>query len=339
MKKFVAIIIVVIIMLTLCSCVTTDTDINNYDNDIKKYQASSFMPDLDDIGDYKNISYFSKKVEAIFPDYSMQLIVKYDEETFLKEKERLETAYTYLDKPQKSDWYDTDYTMPVSEFSVAGFDFKIAVFEDTDYPKNFGMVGVSDKTQEIAYLWAYCPDLDLICTVNDDAEKEMLEFINYLFSLKLGNSNLTVDVSENGQKENDNADSNNEVNDMQLLDFLKENITNQNTTDEIIDVFKQMCKTPIEEDLLLLEYGVYDFDEEDLFYFDLVRQYPDGDGEYYQLRISLMFAPDKQNRKLNDTLWSDDTDEDFFDYIRKSSGYDYAKNHSFKSIDIRIDQT
>lgn len=152
-------------------------------------------------------------------------------------------------------------------------------------------------------------------------------------------NNLTVDVSENGQEENDNTDLNNEVKGMQLLDFLKENITNQNTTDEIIDVFKQMCKTPIEEDLLLLEYGVYDFDEEDLFYFDLVRQYPDGDGEYYQLRVSLMFAPDKQNRKLNDTLWSDDTDEDFFDYIRKSSGYDYAKNHSFKSIDIRIDRT
>lgn len=148
-----------------------------------------------------------------------------------------------------------------------------------------------------------------------------------------------VAVSENEEESSNNTSLKNGVNDMQLLDFLKENITNQNTTDEIIDVFKQMCKTPIEEDLLLLEYGVYDFDEEDLFYFDLVRQYPDGDGEYYQLRISLMFAPDKQNRKLNDTLWSDDTDEDFFDYIRKSSGYDYAKNHSFKSIDIRIDQT
>lgn len=182
----------------------------------------------------------------------------------------------------------------------------------------------------------YC-DLDLI-SKNKIYNKDFKKGKKYTISYET-NSNLIVAVSENDQEETNNTNLNNEVNGMQLLDFLKQNITNQNTTDEIIDVFKQMCKTPIEEDLLLLEYGVYDFDSEDLFYFDLVRQYPDGEGEYYQLRVSLMFAPDKENRKLNDTLWSDDTDEDFFDYIRKSSGYNYAKNHSFKSIDIRIDQT
>ena len=329
MKRIVALIMVIMISLTLCSCEKTSTDISTYYNDIKNYCADSFMPNLDDLGEYKDVKYFIRKDESIFPDYSMQLIVEYDKETFLKEKERFATAYTYLDKPQLD---GNDYTMPVTEFSLSGFDFKVAVFEDTTYPKNFGMVGVSDESQQIAYLWAYCPDLDLICTVHDNIEKEMLEFIDYLFSLDMGNSNLRVDVSTNVQEDN-------KVNDMQLLDFLKQNTTPQNTTDEIIDVFEQMCKTPIEEDLLLLEYGVYDFDGEDLFYFDLVRQYPDGEGEYYQLRVSLTFAPDKQNRKLNDTLWSDDTDEDFFDYIRKSSGYDYAKNNSFKSIDIRIDGT
>lgn len=130
-----------------------------------------------------------------------------------------------------------------------------------------------------------------------------------------------------------------EVSGMSLLNFLKKNISNDNTVDEIINVFEEMCKTPIEEDLLLTEYGVYDFTGEELFYFDLVRQYPDGEGEYYQLRVSLMFSPDEVNRELQDTLWSDDTNENFFEYIRKSSGYDYAKNHTIKSIDIRIDQT
>ena len=100
-----------------------------------------------------------------------------------------------------------------------------------------------------------------------------------------------------------------------------------------------MCKTPIEQDLLLNEYGVYDFTGEDFFYYDLVRQYPDGEDEYYQLRVSIVFSPDEENRGLEDTLWSDDTDDNFFDYIRKSDGYDYAKNHKLMSIDIRIDQT
>ena len=130
-----------------------------------------------------------------------------------------------------------------------------------------------------------------------------------------------------------------EVDEMALLEFLNNNISSDNTIDEIINVFEEMCKTPIEDDLLLLEYGTYNFTGEKLFYFDLVRQYPDGDGEYYQLRVSVTFSPDKENRKLNDTFWSDDTEENFFDYIRKSSGYNYAKVNQNKSVEIRIDQT
>lgn len=126
---------------------------------------------------------------------------------------------------------------------------------------------------------------------------------------------------------------------MELLEYLKNNISTSNSLDEIINIFEEMCKTPIEEDLLLNEYGVYDFTGEDLFYYDLVRQYPDGEDEYYQLRVSIMFFPDEENRYLEDTLWSDNTDENFFDYICKSDGYRYAKKHKLKSIDIRIDQT
>ena len=126
---------------------------------------------------------------------------------------------------------------------------------------------------------------------------------------------------------------------MEMLEFLKNNISTEQTLDEIINTFEEMCKTPIEEDLLLSEYGVYDFTGEDLFYYDLVRQYPDGEDEYFQLRVSIMFSPDEENRFLQDTLWSDDSDENFFDYIKKSDGYAYAKVHEFKSIDIRIDQT
>jgi hypothetical protein len=70
-----------------------------------------------------------------------------------------------------------------------------------------------------------------------------------------------------------------EVDEMALLEFLNNNISSDNTIDEIINVFEEMCKTPIEDDLLLLEYGTYNFTGEKLFYFDLVRQYPDGDGE------------------------------------------------------------
>ena len=131
----------------------------------------------------------------------------------------------------------------------------------------------------------------------------------------------------------------NEEDEMDFLEFLNERISADNTVDEIMAVFEEMCKTPIKDELLLLEYGVYNYTGQELFYFDMVRQYPDGEGEYYQLRVSLAFLPDNENCKLNDTLWSDDTTENFFDYARRSSGYQYAKNKQIHAIDIRIDQT
>ncbi len=184
MKKFIAIISVMIVMLMLSSCVEANNEINNYVTDVKKYKASSFMPNLEAIGDYKKIEYFSRKDSTIFSEYSMQLVAKYEEEMFFKEKERLKSAYAYLDEPQKTDWDDTNYTIPVEEFSAAGFNFKIAVFDKTVYPKNFGMVGVSDDKFEIAYLWIYAPDLDYICRVDEDRNDKMLEFIEYHFSLE-----------------------------------------------------------------------------------------------------------------------------------------------------------
>ena len=168
MKKIIAMIAITVIALTLCSCVKTDNNIDNYSDDIKAYEASSFMPGLDNIGKYNDVEYFSRKDESIFPEYSMQLVVKYNEEEFLKEKEILNTAYTYLESPQKADFDDTAFTIPIEEFSAYGYDFKITKFEDTVYPKNFGMVGISDEKFEIAYLWIYSPDLDYICEVNDD---------------------------------------------------------------------------------------------------------------------------------------------------------------------------
>lgn len=142
------------------------------------------MPSLDNIGEYNDVEYFSRKDEAIFPAYSMQLVVKYDEVSFLAEKGRLETAYTYLEEPQKADFDDTVYTIPIEKFSCAGFDFKIAKFEDTVYPKNFGMVGISEEKFEIEYMWIYSPDLDYICETNSNEIKEMNEFLEYHFSLK-----------------------------------------------------------------------------------------------------------------------------------------------------------
>lgn len=184
MRKMLLILLAIILAFVCCSCVKTDNNIENYAKDVEKYQADLFMPNLAEIGEYNVVEYFSRKDETIFPEYSMQLVVKYDEDIYLKEKERLKTAYTYLDKAQEADGNKDVYTIPVEEFSYAGFSFKVATFEDTVYPKNFGMIGVSDEKFEIAYLWIYAPDLDSICEKEDNEIQAMNEFIEYYFSLE-----------------------------------------------------------------------------------------------------------------------------------------------------------
>ena len=160
-----------------------DDDIDNYHANIKEYEADLFMPNLDEIDDYLEIDYLCEKSTAFFPSCSMQLIIKYDAQTFLKEKARLETAYTYINEPQTG-YGDDEYTIPVESFSAFGFDFKIAKFDNTVYPKNFGMVGISETNHEIAYLWLYFPDLDIICTAKEDRNEEILHFIKEHFSLE-----------------------------------------------------------------------------------------------------------------------------------------------------------
>lgn len=182
MKKILTITLAIIMALTLCACVKTDDDIANYPNHVEEYQAGLFIPDLESIGECQSVEYFCRKDIGLFPAYSMQLVVKYDEDVFTAEKERLESAYTYLDEVIKLE--DRSYRIPIVEFPCAGFDFKIAKFEDTDYPKNFGMVGVSDEKQEIAYLWFYSQDLDIICEADENELKGMNEFLEEYFSLK-----------------------------------------------------------------------------------------------------------------------------------------------------------
>lgn len=183
MKKVFLFILALVNVLYLPSCVITDNDIDNYYDDVKNYYAGSFMPDLKTMSGYTEAEYYSRKDNNIFPEYSLQLIVRYEEDNFIKEKERLEDAYMYLDEPRKL-YDDNCYTIPVESFSISGYNFKIVNSADDSFPKRFGMIGISDEKYEIAYLWVYCPDLDYICESDDDRYEKMLEFVTTHFKLE-----------------------------------------------------------------------------------------------------------------------------------------------------------
>lgn len=126
---------------------------------------------------------------------------------------------------------------------------------------------------------------------------------------------------------------------MNNLEFLQNTITDKMELDEIIDTFEEMCQTSIEDDMILFETGTYDFTGEPLFYFSLVRQLPNEEEEYIQIHVDVLYKPNQENKKLSESIWNEDLEENIFDYIRKSKDYNYAKDDQILKIDIYMDET
>ena len=131
---------------------------------------------------------------------------------------------------------------------------------------------------------------------------------------------------------------------MYLEEKLKAAITEDMTLDEILDAFREVCQIPVEvedddDDILLFETGVYDFTGEDLFYFSITRQFPDGSDEYYQLHFDVMYRVTPENKNLSSCSWSDEIHGDFFDYIRSTKDYRAIKEQGILNIDVYMYQT
>ena len=65
------------------------------------------------------------------------------------------------------------------------------------------------------------------------------------------------------------------------------------SVEEIVDVFEQMCSTPLEEDMVLFETGTFTaFSKEPFFQISLVRQFSNDDEEFYQIHVAETKAED-----------------------------------------------
>jgi len=126
----------------------------------------------------------------------------------------------------------------------------------------------------------------------------------------------------------------------QSADFLRNAITDKTSVEEMIDLFRQVCFPMNEEDMLLFETGTYDFTGENLFYFSLTKQVEnEDDDEYTQLHLDILYLPDDENKAFHKTVWDEDLEEEFFDYIKKSEAFEYAKHHSYVKTEIYAEET
>ena len=77
-----------------------------------------------------------------------------------------------------------------------------------------------------------------------------------------------------------------------LIKFLEDKITDKMSVEEIVDVFEQMCSTPLEEDMVLFETGTFTaFSKEPFFQISLVRQFSNDDEEFYQIHVVILYKP------------------------------------------------
>lgn len=185
MKKLIPLILISCIMLTGCYAPKNiSTDIDNYSKDCDAVMhASELMPDISELGDYTDLkyTYCHSSILGLESD-GLALFVKYSQETYAKEKQKLLTSYTFLEEPVI---ISDRYVIPLAEFEYK--DYRIKVVPDDAYTgmsscKSFMMLGVNDDKCAVTYLYFYDPEIDCIATAKEDRTAEMIDFIDENFS-------------------------------------------------------------------------------------------------------------------------------------------------------------
>ena len=120
---------------------------------------------------------------------------------------------------------------------------------------------------------------------------------------------------------------------MDILSYLKNNITTKTPLSEILDVFCKMCEVELPESQLLFETGEFSFTCDEQYYFSLVRQYEAENDGYNQIHIDVIYPPANQISDLSRTDWIENVDE-FKQIVLSSIEYSILKDEPIFKIDI-----
>ncbi|MEG2289698.1 MAG: hypothetical protein RSA29_00385 [Clostridium sp.] len=188
MRKIYLIAMIITFSLCIAGCSNSSSNLENYLNTgtLIDSKAKGTMPELENLPKYDNIKYkYTHKSMLIFESNSVALIMDYDDNTFEIEKEKLDEQYTFLNEKVNSDFDKSKYYIPQHEFSVESYDFRVIDknttynIDNTDFPKSFGMIGISEEKKSIAYLYFYDGDLDYIGEENE--KNPMANFVKKYF--------------------------------------------------------------------------------------------------------------------------------------------------------------
>ena len=167
----------------------TSFDIDRYEEYVNRLSRCCryFMPSLDSLTDYKDISVSLTSSDYTLGKkdtnpYGLILFVSYDEEIFDSKKDEISQNYIFVNTPIISEYNDDDILMPAID--IVYCDYRIRVVYDNDfyYPKYFGMIGINENNYTIAYLYYQDINLDRLASVGDSIEKQEERFIHAIMN-------------------------------------------------------------------------------------------------------------------------------------------------------------
>ena len=126
----------------------------------------------------------------------------------------------------------------------------------------------------------------------------------------------------------------------QSLEFLRERITDKMSLEEMVAIFEDLCREPIDDEMILFEVGTFtSISDKPLFQLSLVRQVPNEDEEFYQVHLDIFYEASRENQIFSESTWDEDIEENIFDYIRASEVFNYAKEQEYQAVKMYMDQT
>lgn len=126
----------------------------------------------------------------------------------------------------------------------------------------------------------------------------------------------------------------------QSLEFLRERITDKMPLEKMIAIFEDLCREPIEDEMILFETGTFtSISDKPLFQLSLVRKAPNEDEEFYQVHLDIFYEACQENEIFHESIWDEDLEENIFDYIRASEVFAYAKEQEYQTVKIYLEET
>ena len=126
----------------------------------------------------------------------------------------------------------------------------------------------------------------------------------------------------------------------QSLEFLRERITDKMSLEDMVAIFEDLCREPIDDEMILFESGTFtSISDNPLFQLSLVRQAPNEDEEFYQVHLEIFYEASQDNQIFSESTWDEDLEENIFDYIRNSEVFAYAKDQKYLSVKMYLEET